>query len=201
VSWFRRTPLAAARWVAIDCETSGLDPASDRLLSVGAVAVSGGRIELGRTFGALVRQAAPSPAPNILVHGIGGDAQLAGLPSEGVVRSLAAYVGDAIPAGFHAAFDQTVLRRHGFAAPVRWIDLAALIPVHFPDRKHGRHSLDDWLDAFAIPVDARHDAVGDAFSTAQLLLVALAEARRQGIETVRSLRAMQRAGRWLDAGG
>ncbi|HYI87353.1 MAG TPA: exonuclease domain-containing protein, partial [Burkholderiales bacterium] len=80
MSWFRRTPLAEARWVAIDCETSGLDAASDRLLSVGAVAVYGDRIELGKTFGALVRQAAASPAPNILVHGIGGDAQLAGLP-------------------------------------------------------------------------------------------------------------------------
>jgi len=44
---------------------------------------------------------------------------------------------------------------------------------------------------------ARHDALGDAFSTAQLLLVALAEAKRQGIDAVEGLRAAQRAGRWL----
>jgi hypothetical protein len=37
MSWFRRTPLEGARWVVIDCETSGLDAARDRLLSVGAV--------------------------------------------------------------------------------------------------------------------------------------------------------------------
>jgi len=70
----------------------------------------------------------------------------------------------------------------------------------FPARKRGRNSLDDWLDAFAIPIDARHDALGDAFSTAQLLLVMLAEAKRQGIATAELLRAMQRAGRWLNAG-
>jgi hypothetical protein len=46
-------------------------------------------------------------------------------------------------------------------------------------------------------VHERHDALGDAFSTAQLLLVALAEAKRQGVDTVEGLRAAQRAGRWL----
>ena len=196
MSWFRRTPIAAARWVAIDCETSGLDAARDRLLSVGAVAVRGGRIELARSFSALVRQAAPSPVPNILVHGIGGDAQLAGLPLTDVMRDLAAYAGDAaLPVGFHAAFDVAVLRRHGFVAREPWLDLAALAPVLFPNRK--AKLLDDWLAEFGIAVHARHNALGDAFLTAQLLLVMLAEGERQGIHTVQDLRALQRAGRWL----
>jgi hypothetical protein len=43
----------------------------------------------------------------------------------------------------------------------------------------------------------RHDALGDAFSTAQLLLVVLAEARRQGTATVEALRALARSSRWL----
>ena len=53
MSWFRRTPLEPARWVVIDCETSGLDAARDRLLSVGAVCVRDGRVDLrlSMTFG------------------------------------------------------------------------------------------------------------------------------------------------------
>jgi len=196
VSWFRRTPIAAARRVAIDCETSGLDAARDRLLSVGAVAVRDGRIELSDSFEARVKQQAPSAAENILIHGIGGDAQLGGSPLEEVMRDLAAHVEDAaIPVGFHAAFDDAVLRRHGFVARERWLDLAALAPVLFPARK--AKQLDDWLAEFGIAADGRHDALGDAFSTAQLLLVVLAEARRQRIATVQDLRAAQRAGRWL----
>ena len=196
MSWFRRTPLAAARWVAIDCETSGLDPARERLLSVGAVAVHDGRVEIDRKFHALVRQAAPSDAANILVHGIAGDAQLAGLPLAEIIQNLAVQVGDAIPVGFHVPFDEMVLRRHGFVAREPWIDLATLLPALFAGRKNPT-SLDDWLGAFGIPAEARHDALGDAFSTAQLLLVALAEAMRQRIGTVQELRALQRARRWL----
>jgi DNA polymerase-3 subunit epsilon len=197
VSFFRRTPIASARWVAIDCETSGLDASRDRLLSVGAIAVREARIDLGGCFSALMRQPEPSAAANIVIHGIGGDAQLAGLPTQDVMASLVAYVGDAIPVGFHAPFDEAVLRRHGFKARERWIDLAALLPVLFADRNRERTSLDHWLQAFGIPAEARHDALGDAFATAQLLLIALAEAKRQRIETVEDLRALERQRRWL----
>ena len=197
MSFFRRTPIATARWVAIDCETSGLDPARDRLLSVGAVALREGRIALGERFAALVRQPVPSAAANIVIHGIGGDAQLAGLPTQDVMAGLAAYADNAIPVGFHAPFDEAILRRHGFKARERWIDLAALLPVLFSDRNRERTSLDDWLQAFGIAAEARHDALGDAFATAQLLLVALAEAKRQRLETVEKLRALERERRWL----
>jgi DNA polymerase III subunit epsilon len=195
VSWWRRTPLARARWVAIDCETSGLDAARDRLLSVGAVAVRAGRIELASAFHSLVKQDAVSASSNILIHGIGGDAQRAGRQAPEVIHDLARYVGDDVPVGFHAPFDEQVLRRHAFRARQRWVDLATLAPVLFPGRK--ARLLDEWLAQFGIPAHGRHDALGDAFATAQLLLVALAEAQRQRIVTVEELRGAGRAARWL----
>jgi len=195
VSFFRRTPLDAARWVAIDCETSGLDAKRDRLLSVGAVKVTAGRIEVGPAFHSLVAQAAPSASDNILVHGIGGDAQLGGRAQPEVLRELESFIADAMPVGFHSPFDAEILRRHGFRARNRWLDLASLAPALFAGRKS--RQLEDWLAEFDIEVRDRHDALGDAFSTAQLLLVVLAEARRQGTGTVEALRALARSGRWL----
>ena len=192
---FRRTPLETARWVAIDCETSGLDMKRDRLLSVGAVRITAGRIELGPAFHSLVKQAAPSSRENILVHGIGGDAQTGGRALEDVVRELEAYVAEAMPVGFHAPFDAEILRRHGFRSRTGWLDLAELAPALFSGRKAGH--LEDWLAEFGIAVQDRHDALGDAFSTAQLLLVVIAEARRQGAATVEALRALGSARRWL----
>ena len=195
MKWPRRTPLGAARWAAIDCETSGLDPARDRLLSVGMLRVADGRIDLGGSFHATVKQQVASAADNILVHGIGGDAQLAGVPLDQIIQDLARRVGDALPVGFHAPFDEEVLRRHGFKARERWLDLATLAPALFPERK--AKLLDEWLAEFGIPAHQRHDALGDAFATAQLLLVALAEAQRQRIDSVEALRATARDGRWL----
>ncbi len=187
MSWFRRTPLAGARWVVVDCETSGLDAARDRLLSVGAVAVHAGRVELSPALDARVRQDAPSARDNILVHGIGGDAQLGGMPLAEVISRLERFAANAMPAGFHAQFDATVLRRHGLKLGAKWLDLAGLLPAFFPDKGRFDSPLEHWLAAFGVPALARHDALGDAFATAQLLLVALAEARRQRLESVEDL--------------
>ena len=195
MSWFRNTPLGEARWAVIDCETSGLDAARDRLLSVGAVAVSAGRIGLGGAFHANVAQETPSAPENILIHGIGGDAQRAGRPLGEVMAELAAFTADAVPAGFHSSFDAAVLKRHGFRPGTSWHDLALLAPALFPGRQ--AKALDEWLAEFGIPADARHVALGDAFATAPLLRVVLAEAKRQRLATVEALAGIQRDRKWL----
>jgi DNA polymerase-3 subunit epsilon len=196
MTWWRRTPLAQVRWIVIDCETSGLDAARDRLLSVGAVAMTGARIELAQSMHALVRQASPSASLNILVHGIGGDAQLAGRSAEEVLRELQILAGDAVPVGFHAPFDARILRRYGFRPRAAWIDLAELAPALFVERR-GPDTLEHWLAEFGIDPLARHDALADAFATAQVLLVTLAEAERQHIGSLEALRAVERGRRWL----
>jgi DNA polymerase III epsilon subunit-like protein len=45
----------------------------------------------------------------------------------------------------------------------------------------------DWLGYFNIPAPARHGASGDALVTAELLLIALSKARRNGIREVKAL--------------
>ena len=194
---FAGRPVSTARWVVVDCETSGLDIARDRLLSVGAVAVREGRVELADAFEAKVRQEAPSAPENIVIHGIGGDAQRAGRPLEEVMDRLKACLDDGVPVAFHAAFDAGILRRHGLAPRARWLDLAGLAPALFPALGRKDSSLDHWLAVFGIPSQARHDALGDAFATAQLLLILLNEAKRQRLETVEALLKTERAGRWL----
>jgi DNA polymerase-3 subunit epsilon len=92
----------------------------------------------------------------------------------------------------------------GLRAPQGWLDLAQLAPALFPGSMRGpdraRCALDDWLEEFDIACPARHDALADAYATAQLLLVLLAEAERQGAGTVHSLRRLERAGRWIGSG-
>jgi len=188
MSWLRRTPLEGARWVVVDCETSGLDAARDRLLSVGAVVVRDGGVELREFFQSKIQQTTPSARENIVIHGIGGDAQRGGRALDEVMRELDAFVGDGLPVAFHALFDAAVLRRHGLGTRAKWLDLAALAPALFPQKGRDDSPLEHWLAAFSIAARARHDALGDAFATAQLLLVALAEAKRQRIASVEDLR-------------
>lgn len=200
------TLLRAARWVVVDCETSGLDAARDRLLAVGAVVVQGARIGPGAGFRAILRQQAPSDPANILVHGIGGEAQLGGRPPAEALREFAAFAGDSLAVAFHAPFDAEVLRRamrrEGLRPPQRWLDAAQLAPALFPaaaPARGARRSLDDWLAAFGVACPARHDALADAYATAQLLLVLLAEAERQGLRSVGDVESLARAARWTGA--
>jgi len=195
--WFRSTPLDTVRWVVIDCETSGLDIARDRLLSAGAVAVGGDEVRLTDQFSALVRQETPSAAENILIHGIAGDAQRGGRAVEEVIAELAEYVGEGVPVAFHAPFDAGILRRHGLELEREWVDLATLMPALFLARKPRQNTLDPWLAEFDIPAHQRHDALGDAFASAQLLLVALKEMKRRRIDTVEALMKAERGARWL----
>ena len=201
MSFFRSQPLGSVRWAVVDCETSGLDPARDRLLSVAAVRVESERVRLAEAFNAIVGQVEPSAAANILVHGIGGEAQLAGRPAGEVLRGLLAFMDGAVPVAFHAPFDEKIVRRAaaavGLDAPSKWLDLAELLRALFPARARTCESLDDWLREFAIECPVRHEALSDAFAGAQLLLLLLAEARRQGVTTMRGLTALPRSSRWL----
>jgi hypothetical protein len=60
---------------------------------------------------------------------------------------------------------------------------------------------DDWLAHFGIEGIERHDPVADAWATAELFLIALAAADRQGMKTAEQLPAVQKAHRWLGKRG
>ena len=188
------------RYVVMDCETTGLDLARDRMISLGAVAIGGGRIALADAYGAVLRQPEASADANILIHGIGGEAQRAGIePAEALIAFLEFAGRDPLIA-FRAEFDRPMLARAcreilGVEPTLVWIDLAWLLPALF--RGTACDSLDDWLVHAGVPPSARHDAVGDAFATAQLALVALDAADRVGMRTSDDLVAMQKAQAWL----
>jgi DNA polymerase-3 subunit epsilon len=194
-NWHRRS-----RYVTVDVETTGLDLRRDRVLSIGAVAVSGCRIDLAGCFEAVLRQPQSSSRDNILVHRIGGQRQLAGEdPAEALVRFLE-YVGRAPLVAFRAEFDQTMLDRTlqetlGVATQSAWIDLAKVLPALYPG--NDCRTMDDWLAKMRIRMLARHDALADALATAQMLQVALAAADRVEMTCPAHLIEMQRAQHWL----
>jgi DNA polymerase-3 subunit epsilon len=193
---------ATVRWAVVDCETTGLDLDRARLLAIGAVAVRAARIDVNESFSARIRQEQPSEDPSIVIHGIGPAEQALGDNVRDALQAFDDFVDEAPLAAFHAPFDRRILQRERRTANLRsvrwqWLDLAELLPILHADRAAGRSSLDDWLQSFGIHHPARHDALGDAFATAQLLQVALAEAPRHGLRSVGELFAACASQRWL----
>jgi DNA polymerase-3 subunit epsilon len=199
-----RRPLDAMRWCVVDVETGGLDAERDPLLAIGAVAVEHGSILLAPSLEVGVMQQQSTAAANILVHGISGTTQREGEPPHQALLAWREFAGTAPRVAFHAAFDQTVLAREeqrhlGLAAAAPWFDAAVIAPLLFPAQAAACRTLDDWLAHFGITAYARHGALADAYATAELWLILLQAALREGISSARQLQRLAREKRWLSA--
>ena len=194
--------LDKSRFVVVDVETSGLNLASDRLIAIGAVAVSAGRIDLGDSFEIILQQQAVSERDNILIHGIGGTAQTEGVPPAEALLRFLEFLGKDPLVAFHVTFDETMIRRAlgqflglGFSHP--WLDLAYVMPALYPALAPKYRALDEWAGHFGIRNYARHSALADALCTAQLFLVAAEQAKRSQAFEYKSLQALEKAQRWI----
>jgi len=203
--WLERSALsldfAQAGFVVVDTETSGLDVRHDRLLSIGACLVEGCSISLDHSFYRELRQEVASGVDNILLHGIGAQAQLRGDPHAVALRAFLEFAGKRPLVAFNAPFDHAFLARdvrqhlHTRFAPT-WIDAAELPKALFPAEAQVEKTLDDWLLHLAIEDIERHNALGDAYATAQFFIVMLAKARREGYWNARGLLRAQKNDHW-----
>lgn len=170
----QRTQAKHARdcgdYVAIDLETSGLNPAVADIVEYGAVKVEHG--EPTQTFSALVRQTAPLPHDVAALIGL-DDATLAheGRPPEKALADFLAFIGKHLLIGYNIAFDLTFLRsacaRHGLPAPANPArDLLPLARRKCPTLPN--HRLETLARHLALPVDTLHRALPDALLTHRL---------------------------------
>lgn len=184
------TGAPTRRWIVLDTETSGLDTARGALISIGAVALEDGAIVVAPAFEAILRQAKPSSHANIVLHGVGARAQSQGEdPAEALMRFLEFARKDPLVA-WHAAFDAAFLRRAlkthlGLRLGSEWLDVALLAPRMLSANKAARAGasgagLDAWLARFGIDPGARHNALADAYATAQLFQIAAQRVARDG---------------------
>jgi DNA polymerase III subunit epsilon len=178
----RRATFDDTRFVVLDVETTGLNLMTDTLISIGAVAVVNGRVALADSFSVVLQQRESSRKENILIHGISGSAQREGVPPADALLAFLEYLGKSPLVAFHVAFDETMVKRAlrqylGVSFKHPWLDLAYVLPALYPDLTRSHRALDDWANHFDIHNDDRHNALADALVTAQLLLVAMAQAR------------------------
>lgn len=192
-TWPENAPLESVRFVVLDCETTGLDPRRDRIVSIGAVSVIDGDITLDDTFEVLLRVLHNTAAT--LVHGITRDETRQGVGEEQALVQLLHYLEDGVIVGHHIGHDLAMLnaaldRHQAFPLLNRHIDTGGLALLLEADGAMiGESPLDDLsLDGFCkrfniTPYD-RHTAPGDAFLTAQIFQRLLRLARRAGRGTL-----------------
>ena len=114
-TWSDDEPLDRVRFVVLDSETTGLNPAVDRLVTIGAVA--GRRRDCpGRPFSALLQINRNTEA--VTVHGITRDQASHGVPEPQAITDFLGYLRDGVIVGHHighdiATFDAACQRHWG----------------------------------------------------------------------------------------
>lgn len=168
-------PWDRGRLVVVDFETTGLGE-SDEIISFGAVHIDAGRIVGRSSIYGLVRPVRPVSAESVEVHSIRAR-DLEGAPSlpEALDPLLAAMVGRVLVA--HAAWIETAfldraLAARGTAVDVPTVDTAELAWGHFGRARDAARApaLEAVAERLGLPVFTPHHALGDAWTTAVVLL-------------------------------
>ena len=204
-SLFKTKQPEARRWIVLDVETSGLDPYSDRLLAIAAVALEVSpnferiAIVIGDSYEAVLKQDLPSSKDNILVHHIGAQAQSEGRPPVEVLEEFRVWAGQCPMLAFHSAFDEAMLGRAYALAGLKplqneWLDIEPLAKI--TGVNPSLRALDDWLGHFGIECAVRHQAAADTFATAELLMRLWPYLKREA-SSWSSLRSIARQANWI----
>jgi DNA polymerase-3 subunit epsilon len=171
------------RYIVFDTETTGLDEKRDKILSIGAVAVNGNSIHVDDSFYQIVQHYQEKLEKTaIQVHGIFPEQSLSGEKLDVVMCGFLDYLQDSIIVAHHADFDIKIINRFLYSLykvkllnPI--IDTAILMKRIYSIMNSYEYepmgfnlNLDALAERFKISTEGRHNALADAYITAELFL-------------------------------
>lgn len=155
-------------YVAIDLETTGLDPKRERIIEIGAIRVEGG--EITERFSTFVNPCMELEPRIVELTGI-RDEMLMSAPEIGdVIGEILAFCGELPLLGHHVIFDYSFLKRAavnaGYTFERNGIDTLKLCRRFMPgEEKKNLAAACTW---FEVEQEEAHRALGDAVSAHRL---------------------------------
>lgn len=171
----QETNLEKVRFVVFDTETTGLDIIKDKVLSIGAVAVTGNTIDVNDSFEAYLKQEKFN-SETVEIHGILKEGSIDKIDEKKALILFLNYIKNAILVAHHAAFDiamiNQILKSHNLPKlKNKVLDTGVLYKKTLSSQTINKHySLDELSDIFKIKKHDRHTASGDAFITAIIMI-------------------------------
>ena len=164
--------------MALDFETTSLDPAKAEIVSIGAVRIQGNQVLTGEALSIKVQPPASLSAQSVVIHGLRHQDLQQGMTLEAALRLLLAFIGPRELVGYHIAYDLHILnlacqRLWGLTLPQRGLEVSRL----YHDRLYRRYPdavIDLQLAAICqhlgLPALPLHDALSDATAAALIFL-------------------------------
>ena len=181
------TPLFALRGIALDTETTGLDPVTARIVQVGTVPVGNNAVEQDGAWESIVNPQIAIPERSTAVHGI-TDAMATDAPRlKGIWEPFTSRLNDRVVIGHTIGFDLAVLRAEAERHHLAWrqpraLCVRMLATIAAPDLAD--HSLDALAEWLGVKISHRHSALADAQAAASVFLSLLPKLEEKGITTL-----------------
>jgi len=165
-------------WVAVDCETTGLDRQRDEIISIGAVLIRGNQIMTSQRLELFIRPTVHVAAESIRIHRLRSMDVANGLDPQVAIQQFLDFVGNRPLVGYYLEFDVAMLNRLvrpflGIPLPQRQIEVSGMyydykyaqqvgsnVDLHF-------HTMMKHLN---LPEREEHDALNDALMAAMMFI-------------------------------
>ncbi len=171
-------PYEGDEYVCFDCETTGLNPKVDDIISIGAVRIKGNRILSSQKFERFIKPRTRLQAESIKIHHIRECDLEDAKEMDTVLEEFLEFIGNRPLVGYYLEFDVAMINKYlryklGITLPNRQIEVSAI----YHDQKIGlipQSNVDLRFDSIMkdlrLPIMGKHDAINDALMTAMIFL-------------------------------
>ncbi|MFA6788098.1 MAG: 3'-5' exonuclease [Arcobacteraceae bacterium] len=165
-------------YVCLDCETTGLNPRKDEILSIGAVIIKENKILMSKTLNIFVKPSKNVNEASIKIHQIRPiDLEDAVTPQEAIFELLE-FIGNRPVVGYYVKFDMAMINKYtkqllGIKLPNRTIEVSSMYYRTRPKNSEYQFidlKFDTIMKTLNIPELGKHDALNDAIMTSMMFL-------------------------------
>jgi len=164
--------------VVFDCETTGLKPKIDDIISIGAVKIKGNKILTNEAIHIFVKQEKQINHESITIHQIRHCDLDEAVSIEKAIEQFLYYIGNRKLVGYYLEFDVAMINKYikpmfGIKLPNKQEEISAI----YYDKKiakipqgHIDLRFDTILEDLSLPKLQAHDALNDSVMTAMMYL-------------------------------
>jgi DNA polymerase-3 subunit epsilon len=165
-------------YICFDCETTGLNPQIDDIISIGAVLIKNNTIVSSKKFVKFVKPKTKLQAEAIKVHHI-RECDLENAEEiDDVIVEFLEFIGNRKLVGYFLEFDMAMINKYlkpklGITLPNDAIEVSAIyhdFKIEAIPQSHIDLRFDTILRELQIPSLGKHDAYNDAIMTAMIFL-------------------------------
>jgi CBS domain-containing protein len=181
------TPLFAVEAVSLDCETTGLDPSTARIVQLGCVHLRSNAVEAHSCWERIVDPGVAIARSSTEIHGIADEQARQAPPLTTLWPQLLAKLEHRVMIGHTIGFDLAVLEAEAARYRLAWRKpralcvrmLATLVAPDLAD-----HSLDALANWLGLEMGQRHRALGDALTAAHIFTALIPKLAGIGVNTL-----------------